>query len=62
MKKPYMIPSQIVCELHANKMMAVSLQGGNADPNAEVLGKENNDWYYYDEEDDSDPIKDIKFF
>ena len=60
MKKPYMIPSQMVCELHANKMMALSL-GGTAD-NSEVLGKENNDWFYYDEEDDSDPIKDIKFF
>ena len=55
-----MIPSQMVCELHANKMMALSL-GGTAD-NSEVLGKENNDWFYYDEEDDSDPIKDIKFF
>ena len=57
-----MIPSQIVCELHTSNIMALSTQNGNADPNATVLGKENNDWFYYDEEDDSDPIKDIKFF
>ena len=61
MKKPYIIPSQIVYELHTGNMMAVSIQGGTADPNAEVLGKENNDWYYYDDE-DTNPIKDVKFF
>ena len=56
-----MIPSQIVCELYTSNIMALSTQNGNADPNAEVLGKENNDWYYYDDE-DTNPIKDVKFF
>ncbi|MCR4835098.1 MAG: hypothetical protein K5899_01750 [Bacteroidaceae bacterium] len=62
MKKIYKMPSQIVCELQANNMMAVSLQDGNADPNAEVLGKENTDWWYDDEGEDYNPIKDPKLF
>ena len=44
MKKSYIIPSQFVCELHARNIMAISLQGGDADPNADVLTKEDDDW------------------
>lgn len=33
-----------VCEVQANSMMAVSLIGGNADPDEDVLSKEDSGW------------------
>lgn len=36
-------------ETQAATMMAVSIQGGNADPSKEVLTKENDDWDIWDE-------------
>ena len=62
MKKSYIIPSQIVCELHANNVMAVSLVDGNADPDAEVLTKENTDWDFWDDGDGYSTPKNPKFF
>ena len=44
MRKTYMMPAMQVNEAEVINMMAVSLQDGNADPNAEVLTKENADW------------------
>ncbi|MBO7137559.1 MAG: hypothetical protein J6V92_03730 [Bacteroidaceae bacterium] len=62
MKKSYIIPSQFVCELHARNIMAISLQGGDADPNADVLTKENSDWDFWDDEDNGYIPKNPKFF
>jgi len=39
-----MMPVMQVNEAEVINMMAVSLQGGDADPSAEVLTKENADW------------------
>ena len=47
MKKTYMIPAVQVNEAEVINMMAVSLMDGSADPNAEVLTKENNDWDFW---------------
>lgn len=58
MKKSYLMPTQLICELHANSIMAVSLEDGNADPNAEVLTKEYN-WDFWTDE---DAPKNPKFF
>ncbi|MBO7137560.1 MAG: hypothetical protein J6V92_03735 [Bacteroidaceae bacterium] len=44
MRKTYMMPALHVNEAEVINMMAVSLQDGNADPNTEVLTKENVDW------------------
>lgn len=44
MKKTYLVPAMQVNEAEVVDMMAVSLLDGNADPNAEVLTKENADW------------------
>jgi len=44
MKKTYMMPAMQVNEAEVINMMAVSLMDGNADPNAEVLTKEDNSW------------------
>ena len=44
MKKTYMMPAVQVNEAEVINMMAISLQGGNADPNAEVLTKEDAGW------------------
>lgn len=44
MKKTYIMPAVQVEEAVAVNMMAISLQNGNADPNADVLTKENDDW------------------
>lgn len=51
MKKTYKKPAQLVCKLQATKnnmITPVSLQGGTADPNAEVLTKE----YIWDDDED----------
>ncbi|MBR5052134.1 MAG: hypothetical protein IKW91_02795 [Bacteroidaceae bacterium] len=62
MKKTYIVPSQLDVELQANNMMALSMQGGTADPDKEVLTKENDDLDFWDDEDDSNVLKDPKFF
>lgn len=62
MKKTYIVPSQFDVELQANNMMALSMQGGTADPDKEVLTKENDDLDFWDDEDDSNVLKDPKFF
>lgn len=44
MKKTYMMPAVQVNEAEVLDMMAVSLRDGSADPNGEVLTKEDNSW------------------
>lgn len=44
MKKTYIIPAQQVNEAQVYSIIAVSLLDGNADPNKEVLTKEDNNW------------------
>ena len=61
MKKTYSVPSQFAVELQANNMMAVSLVGGTADGST-VLGKENDDWELWDDEDESFIPKNPKYF
>lgn len=61
MKKRYIVPSQFAVELQANNMMALSLYG-NADPDGEVLTKENDDWELWDDEDESFIPKNPKYF
>ena len=48
MKKTYMMPAQQVREAETQTMMAFSLQDGNANPNAEVLTKEDEAWSVWD--------------
>ena len=55
------MPSLFAVELQANNMMALST-GGSADPDKEVLTKENDDLDFWDDEDDSNVLKDPKFF
>lgn len=43
------MPAMQVNEAEVINMMAVSLMGGNADPNAEVLTKEDNSWDIWDD-------------
>ena len=62
MKKIYKMPSQVACELQANSIMAISILDDAADPELDVLGKENMDWWYDDEGEDYNPIKDPKLF
>ena len=50
MKKKYMMPALQVNEAEVQNIVAVSLQDGNADPNAEVLTKENNNWDIWNED------------
>ncbi len=50
MKKTYMMPALQVNEAEVQNIVAVSLQDGNADPNAEVLTKENNSWDIWNED------------
>ena len=49
MKRRYLVPAIQVNETQAATMMAVSIQGANADSSKEVLTKENNDWDIWDE-------------
>ena len=44
-----MMPALQVKEAEVINMMAVSILNGNADPNAEVLTKEDNNWSIWDE-------------
>ena len=50
MKKTYMMPALQVNEAQAENMMAVSLIDNNANPNAEVLTKEDNNWEIWSDE------------
>lgn len=45
-----MMPALQVNEAEVINMMAVSILNGNADPNAEVLTKENNNWDIWNED------------
>ena len=61
MKKRFVAPSLFAVELQANNnMMALSL-GGTADGST-VLGKENDDWEFMDDEDESFIPKNPKYF
>ncbi len=51
MKKIYSAPASLVNEAEVMNIMAVSIMDGNADPNAEVLTKENSDWKIWEDED-----------
>ena len=62
MKKIYKMPSQVACELQANSIMAISILDDAANPEQHGLGKENTDWWYDDEGEDYNPIKDPKLF
>lgn len=42
--KQYNKPCMEQLRAECSQIIAVSLQNGNADPSAEVLTKENNDW------------------
>ena len=44
------MPALQVSEAEAQTMMALSTQDGNADPNVEVLTKENNLWDIWGED------------
>ena len=44
MKKIYMMPALQVSEAQVSRMMAVSLQKGKADPDEEVLTREDDSW------------------
>ena len=50
MKKTYMMPAVQVNEAEVVNMMAVSLLNDNADPNAEVLTKEDDNWAIWSDE------------
>lgn len=49
--KTYIIPALQVSEAQVTGMMALSLKSEKADPNAEVLTKENNDWNIWEDSD-----------
>jgi len=62
MKKTYLMPSQLVCELQSTSgmMVPLSLQGENsADKDAEVLVKE---FLFEEDEDENGTIHNPKFF
>ena len=42
-----MVPALQVNEAEVQNMMAVSILDGNADPNGEVLTKEDKDWDFW---------------
>lgn len=44
MKKIYMTPAVEITEVVVEQMLALSLNNKPADPNEDVLTKENNDW------------------
>lgn len=44
------MPALQVNQAQAQNMMAVSILDGNADPNKEVLTKEDNDWDFWGNE------------
>ena len=47
-----MMPAQQVREAEAMTMMALSLQDSNANPNAEVLTKEDDAWGFWEDEEE----------
>lgn len=49
MKKVYVVPAMLVNEAEVENMMAVSIMDAAADPNKEVLTKENTDWNVWNE-------------
>ena len=49
MKKIYLMPAIQVNEAQVVGMIAISLQDGNADPDKEVMTKENDDWNMWEE-------------
>lgn len=51
MKKIYTVPAVLVSEADVQSMMAVSIMDGSANPNGEVLTKENSDWNVWGDED-----------
>lgn len=53
MKKEYICPAVAVESVECQKMMALSLQDGNAD-GSPVLSREMNDWDIWSEEDDAE--------
>lgn len=61
-KKRFVAPSLFAVELQANNMMAVSILDVSADPNQPVLTKENDDWDFMDDEDESFIPKNPKYF
>ena len=50
MKKTYMVPALQANEAQVATMMAISLKDGGADPSAEGLTKEDDDWDIWGEE------------
>ena len=50
--KTYIMPAMQVNEAEVINMMAVSLMGGSADPNSEVLTKEDQDWDFWGDEEE----------
>jgi len=48
--KTYIMPVVQVEEAEVVNMMAISLQGGSADPDSEVLSKEDKDWGLWNDE------------
>ena len=63
MKKRYIVPSQFAVKLQEKNMMALSLLGdGYADPEKGALTKENDDWDFMDDEDESFIPKNPKYF
>ena len=61
-KKRFVAPSLFAVELQANNMMALGFGDGNADPDKPVLTKENDDWDFMDDEDESFIPKNPKYF
>jgi len=51
MKKSYMMPAMQANEAQVQTMVALSLVDGTADPNEEVLTKENLAWDIWGKED-----------
>ena len=49
MKKIYTVPAMLVNEAEVQNMIAVSILDGTADPNKDVLTKENTDWNIWEE-------------
>lgn len=50
--KTYIMPAVQVNEAEVQNIMAISLLNGNADPNAEVLTKEDNSWDMWGEDEE----------
>lgn len=57
-----MVPSLFAIKLQTKNMMALSLGDGYADPGKSVLTKEDDDWDFWDDEDESFIPKNPKYF